>query len=109
MEKGRQILILIISAEKDYTLEGSVMIIQGYGKITPLEAKSRYSQSKIDKRAFKTDLFSTNDIVELKSDPAERAELLQKIKNKVKTGYYNSESVLEDLSHGFAKALDQSV
>lgn len=39
----------------------------------------------------------------------ERQALLESIKNKIKKGFYNSDSVLEDLSHGFASALDQTI
>jgi hypothetical protein len=35
-----------------------------------------------------------------------RAELMRSVKRKIKSGYYNSDSVLEDLSHGFASALE---
>ncbi len=41
--------------------------------------------------------------------PAQRLELLKKIKKKVRSGYYNSDNVLEDLSHAFAKAVDSSL
>jgi anti-sigma28 factor (negative regulator of flagellin synthesis) len=41
--------------------------------------------------------------------PEERQALLASIKNKIKKGFYNSDSVLEDLSHGFASALDQTI
>lgn len=39
----------------------------------------------------------------------ERQALLASIKRKIKKGFYNSDSVLEDLSHGFASALDQTI
>jgi hypothetical protein len=39
----------------------------------------------------------------------ERANLLSTIRNKVKSGFYNSDSVLEDLGHCFAKVLDQNI
>jgi hypothetical protein len=38
-------------------------------------------------------------------DPT-RLELLASIKKRIKSGFYNSEMVLEDLSDGFAQALD---
>lgn len=41
--------------------------------------------------------------------PEERQALLDSIRNKIKKGFYNSDSVLEDLSHGFASALDQTI
>ncbi len=39
----------------------------------------------------------------------DREKLLQAIKNKIKSGFYSSTAVAEDLSHGFAKILDESV
>jgi hypothetical protein len=35
-----------------------------------------------------------------------REALMQSVKKKIKSGYYNSESVLDDISHGFASALN---
>jgi hypothetical protein len=35
-----------------------------------------------------------------------RSELMKSVRQKIKTGYYNSESVLDDLSHGFASAVN---
>lgn len=39
----------------------------------------------------------------------DRRALLLSVKSKIKSGFYNSEAVLDDLSHGFASALDQTV
>ncbi len=39
----------------------------------------------------------------------DRDLLMQQIKEKVKKGFYNSDAVAEDLSHGFAKVFDESV
>jgi hypothetical protein len=38
-----------------------------------------------------------------------RTELLSKIKKRINSGFYNSEAVIEDLGHGFAQALDQTL
>lgn len=38
-----------------------------------------------------------------------RTELVEAIKKKVKSGYYNSDSVIDDIGYGFARALDQSL
>ncbi|HEX2958418.1 MAG TPA: hypothetical protein VHO70_16400 [Chitinispirillaceae bacterium] len=74
-----------------------------------------------DKRAAKPDLKRQKGIAEklvTSQDstlsvpdqiPEERSALLASIKNKIKKGFYNSDSVLEDLSHGFASALDQTI
>ncbi|MBN1577252.1 MAG: hypothetical protein JW913_11910 [Chitinispirillaceae bacterium] len=41
-------------------------------------------------------------------DPARR-ELLDTIKHRIKSGFYNSEAVIDDLGHGFAQALDETL
>jgi|GEM_PF-4125834 len=38
-----------------------------------------------------------------------RSELVEAIRKKVKSGYYNSDSVIDDIGYGFASALDQSL
>ena len=38
-----------------------------------------------------------------------RLELLKRIKNRIKTGFYNSDAVIDDIGHGFAQALDQAL
>lgn len=38
-----------------------------------------------------------------------RSELLNQIKRKIKAGFYNRESVLDDIGYGFAQALDHSL
>lgn len=38
-----------------------------------------------------------------------RSELLASIKQRIKSGFYNSESVIDDLGHGFARALDPTL
>jgi hypothetical protein len=42
------------------------------------------------------------------SDPA-RSELLKTIKKRIKSGFYSSETVIDDLGHGFAQALDHTL
>lgn len=73
------------------------------------------------KRTVKPDLKRQRDDAEKRGTPedspsrvseqssTERKELLASIRNKIKKGFYNSDSVLEDLSHGFASALDQTI
>lgn len=39
----------------------------------------------------------------------DRGELLDQIKKRIKSGYYNKESVIEDIGYGFAQALDASL
>jgi hypothetical protein len=44
------------------------------------------------------------------SDKGEnRLELLRRIKKRVKSGFYNSDAVIDDIGHGFAQALDQAL
>jgi len=43
------------------------------------------------------------------SDTDMRTELLLKIKKKIASGFYNSDSVIEDIGYGFAQALDHSL
>ena len=38
-----------------------------------------------------------------------RLELLNRIKSRIKTGFYNSDAVIDDIGHGFAQALDQAL
>ena len=38
-----------------------------------------------------------------------RHELLNRIKKQIKTGFYNSDAVIDDIGHGFAQALDQAL
>jgi anti-sigma28 factor (negative regulator of flagellin synthesis) len=88
-----------------------MMIIQNLHNTFQIEAK----------RAIKPDLKRHKDDAEnqvasqdsatsvSERTPDERQALLASIKNKIKKGFYNSDSVLEDLSHGFASALDQTI
>ncbi len=44
------------------------------------------------------------------SDKGEnRLELLRRIKKQIKSGFYNSDAVIDDIGHGFAQALDQAL
>lgn len=38
-----------------------------------------------------------------------RSELLRLIKSRIKAGFYSSDAVIDDIGHGFAQALDQSL
>ncbi|MBD3421583.1 MAG: hypothetical protein GF398_15820 [Chitinivibrionales bacterium] len=42
-------------------------------------------------------------------DTNDRAGYLEQIRKKIDAGYYNTESVVDDLSHGFAKAFHKSL
>ncbi|MCU0608969.1 MAG: hypothetical protein MUF22_04285 [Chitinispirillaceae bacterium] len=54
----------------------------------------------------KSPLFQISDTFESQA-PQDRSALLDAIRDKIKSGYYKSEQVDEDLSHGFAKILDE--
>lgn len=59
---------------------------------------------------------SNSEKIEKQKDAVQRSQgtdtdrdaLLKKIKGKIEKGFYNSDSVMEDLSHGFAKFLDEN-
>ena len=38
-----------------------------------------------------------------------RSELLKLIKSRIKAGFYSTDAVIDDIGHGFAQALDQSL
>ena len=38
-----------------------------------------------------------------------RGDLIQSVKKRIRSGYYNSKDVLDDLSNSFAKALNQTL
>jgi len=46
---------------------------------------------------------------QLRDESEPRVELLNKIRKKISSGFYNSESVIEDIGYGFAQALDNSI
>ena len=84
------------------------MYIQGMGPINhaaskpPNASKTRVSGESVPKAQFKV-----SDTYESSADSAERKEFLLAVKKKIKSGFYNTEPVIEDLSHGFAKILNQ--
>jgi hypothetical protein len=86
------------------------MYVQGLGHSAQLNLK----QNLLVKAKTQT---SNKDTAQLQPDSFERARaiesdrdaLLQKIKGKIKSGFYTSDVVMEDLSHGFAKILDENV
>lgn len=83
------------------------MLVQGLGQTTFRGHNSRNSlkEPTANNEHFQRDSDSRCS----KSDVNDRTDLLRNIKKKIKSGFYNSESVLEDLSNSFAKVLDQSV
>lgn len=81
------------------------MNVQGLGQIAATGYKS-LSAAASNKDGVKKPLFKITDTFE-PSGASERTELLQEIKKKINTGFYNSEKVADDLSYGFANVLNQ--
>ncbi len=88
-----------------------MMIIQNLQNTFQIEAKRalkpELKRQKDDAEKRAASQKSSSSVSE--QSPEERQALLASIKSKIKKGFYNSDSVLEDLSHGFASALDQTI
>ncbi len=84
------------------------MKVQGLGHILH-QANSKHSSQVKSKSMASEKALSQSDSFVQSSSSDDRELLLQIIKNKVKSGFYSSNAVAEDLSHGFAKILDESV
>lgn len=69
------------------------------------------SKAKLNESASEKHISAIDSINVSKNQSSEknRSALLLSIRSKIKQGFYNSDSVLEDLSYGFAEALDQTV
>ncbi len=83
------------------------MIVQGLGLQKCAQARPGPKSVKGQNKLTGEPQIRENDTVELSSSGIERAELLRKIRQNIQSGFYNSDAVLEDISHGLAKALDQ--
>jgi hypothetical protein len=81
------------------------MRIQSIAQYQSVDIKSRISKekSRIDVVSKET----PKDTYE-SSLPDVRVDLLNTVKKRISTGFYNTEIVLEDLSDSFAKALNQT-
>lgn len=82
------------------------MIVQGSGLQSCAQAKTSLKSPKGPKKVTGKLQIKEKDTVELSGSGLERAELLGKIRQKIQRGFYNSDSVLEDISHGLAKAIE---
>lgn len=84
------------------------MLVQGSGLNTSIKSESISGSHKNEKRKAteQTCAAKKSDSVEISNSDLDRSELIRKIRNKIENGFYNSDSVLEDISHGFAKAFD---
>ena len=81
------------------------MNIQGIQNCTSYDMKLRLSKQK----APKVDIVSSGKVKKDTYEPAktdERKKLLASVKKKIKSGYYNSDEVAEDLSESFAKVFN---
>jgi hypothetical protein len=84
------------------------MKVQGLGHMLHQINAKQNSQLK-SKTILSANATSGADSFAQSSLSDDRDKLLQIIKNKVKAGFYSSNAVADDLSHGFAKILDESV
>ena len=64
------------------------------------------SDYKVTSRSSLGDTISENNSSEKSEN---RLELLRRIKKQIKSGFYNSDAVIDDIGHGFAQALDQAL
>jgi hypothetical protein len=81
------------------------MIIQGINQYQNLEAK--YKASKGKPRISQDSKVVPKDTFEPSHRKLEiRQDLVDAVKTKIRRGYYSSETVLDDLSNSFAKALN---
>lgn len=81
------------------------MNIQGIQNYTSYDMKLKLSKQK----TTKVDILSSGKVNKDTYEPAkvdERKKLLASIKKKIKSGYYNSDEVSEDLSESFAKVFN---
>jgi len=84
------------------------MKVQGFGHMLHQINAKQNSQLK-SKTISSANATSRTDSFVQSTSSDDRDKLLQTIKNKVKSGFYSSNAVADDLSHGFAKILDESV
>jgi anti-sigma28 factor (negative regulator of flagellin synthesis) len=83
------------------------MFVQGLGLLS-MNIKQQKSY-RSEKTASSKEHSAVQHANTRSTNTTDRTELLQKIKDKIQSGFYNSDAVLEDLSHGFAKVLDENV
>jgi hypothetical protein len=86
------------------------MYVQGLGHSVQLNSKQNVSmKAKAQASSLGKAQPQTNSFESSRTAESDRDALLQKIKGKIKSGFYSSDAVMEDLSHGFAKILDKNV
>jgi hypothetical protein len=84
------------------------MKVQGLGHLLHQTNAKQNSQMKSKSIASEKAISKSESFIQ-SALSEDRELLLQTIKNRVKSGFYSSNAVAEDLSHGFAKILDESV
>lgn len=87
------------------------MHIQGWGLKNAAHQSAMLSRNTTrgGKRDSPLSDIIKEDSVSSESDTGDRAELLNKIQQKIRSGFYNSDAVIEDLGFGFAQALDRTL
>jgi hypothetical protein len=80
------------------------MIIQGINQYQKLEARFKASKEKQNTGSGK--VMPKDTFEPTRKKPEVRQDLINTVKNKIRLGYYSSETVLDDLSNSFAKALN---
>jgi hypothetical protein len=84
------------------------MNVQGLGHANQTEPRpANKAKAKASKSDGVKPVFSISDKLELSTNASERTDFIQQVKQKIKTGYYSTDTVMEDISHGFAKILNQ--
>ncbi|GEM_PF-1328656 len=84
------------------------MNIQSISQYTSYETKTRLSKRKIDTTDISPDKAAdkkTKDTYE-PSNADDRKKLIESVKKRIKSGYYHSDEVNDDLSDAFAKTFN---
>ncbi|MBN1307248.1 MAG: hypothetical protein JXA18_04990 [Chitinispirillaceae bacterium] len=85
------------------------MRIQGW-ELHAASAKGNVCRLESGYRSKKSETQSPFDADSPRYQPdPSRKKLLDSIKRRIEAGFYNSETVIDDLGHGFAQALDQTL
>ncbi len=86
------------------------MNIQGIQNYRSFDTKQKLSKKTAKAKAIprKSDKLEKKDTYE-PSKTDDRKELLKSIKKKIKSGFYNSKEVSEDLSESFADVFNQAL
>ena len=87
------------------------MNIQGWGIKNAIQQTTFLSRSSGKKNSKTMSVSEKPDTVNAstESDSIQRLELLQKVRERIQNGFYNSDAVVDDLGFGFAQALDQTL